>query len=98
MIRKGIMLDLYVRIWISNRYVINLQGRITDYHDNLIRTYNFVEPENKQPTIIAFKSDTSPDQLISAVKELLLLGNYGRMSGFPLLRAGYGSIHDQRTI
>ena len=78
----------FIRTYMDfNGYVINLQGRITDYHDNLIRTYNFVEPENKQPTIIAFKSDTSPDQLISAVKELLLLGNYGRMSGFPLLRA-----------
>lgn len=78
----------FVRTWQDfYGYVINIKQTIYDYYDLYIRTCNLIDPNNNERPYYAFKSDTTPGDLIAAVKELLLLGNMGRLAGFSLLRS-----------
>jgi len=70
-----------------NGYLISLRNMITQYYDWFILTCNEIDPNHKEQTIIAYKSDITHDQLLAATKELLLRGNYGRLAGFALLRS-----------
>ena len=67
-------------------YIANIDFTITNYYDLFVVTCHEIDPDNKETPIIAFRSDIFPEQFLSAIKELLLLGNYGRWAGFPLLR------------
>ena len=78
----------FVRTWQDfNGYLINIKQTIYDYCDLYARTCNAIDPNFKVTPYYAFKSDTTPDELHSAVKELLLHGNMGRVAGFSLLRS-----------
>jgi hypothetical protein len=70
-----------------NGYLINLHNMIAQYYDWFILTCNEIDPDHKEQTVIAYKSDITHDQLLAATKELLLRGNYGRLAGFALLRS-----------
>jgi hypothetical protein len=68
-------------------YLINIRNTITQYYDLFIQTCNKIDPNNKEQTIIAYKSDIGHDQLLAATKELLLHESWGRLAGFTLLRS-----------
>jgi hypothetical protein len=68
-------------------FLINIRNLIIQYYDLFVQTCNEIDPNNKEQTMIAYKSDIGHDQLLSATKELLLRGNFGRLSGFILLRS-----------
>ena len=68
-------------------YLISIRNTITQYHDLFVQTCNKIDPNNKEQTLIAYKSDIGHDQLLAATKELLLRGNWGRLAGFALLRS-----------
>ena len=68
-------------------YLISIRNTITQYYDLFIQTCNKIDPNNKEQTIIAYKSDIGHDQLLAATKELLLHGSWGRLAGFALLRS-----------
>lgn len=68
-------------------FLINIRNTIEQYHDFYVRTCNEIDPNNKEQTIYAYKSDIDHHQLLAAVMELLLHGNRGRLSGFALLRS-----------
>lgn len=68
-------------------YLINIRNTITQYYDLFIQTCNKIDPNNKEETLIAYKSDIGHDQLLAATKELLLHGSWGRLAGFTLLRS-----------
>lgn len=68
-------------------YLISIRNTITQYYDSFVLTCNEIDPKNKEQTVIACKSDTGHDQLLSATRELLLNGNMGRLAGFALLRS-----------
>jgi hypothetical protein len=70
-----------------NGYLINVCRIISQYHDLFILTCNELDPNHKEETIIAKKSDITHDQLLDATKELLLRGDKGRLGGFALLRS-----------
>jgi hypothetical protein len=70
-----------------NGCLINLRSVIVQYYDWFILTCNEIDPNHKEQTVVAYKSDITHDQLLAATKELLLRGNYGRLSGFALLRS-----------
>lgn len=67
--------------------MISIRNIITQYYDLFIQTCNKIDPNNKEQTIIAYKSDIGHDQLLAATKELLLHGSWGRLAGFALLRS-----------
>ena len=68
-------------------YLISIRNTITQYYDLFVQTCNKIDPNNKEQTLIAYKSDIGHDQLLAATKELLLHGNWGRLAGFALLRS-----------
>lgn len=68
-------------------FLINIRNLIVQYYDLFVRTCNEIDPNNKEQTLIAYKSDIGHEQLLSATKELLLRGSFGRLSGFILLRS-----------
>ena len=68
-------------------YLINIRNTITQYYDLFVQTCNKIDPNNKEQTLIAHKSDIRHDQLLAATKELLLHGSWGRLAGFALLRS-----------
>jgi hypothetical protein len=68
-------------------YLINIRNTITQYYDLFVQMCNKIDPNNKEQTIIAYKSDIGHDQLLAATKELLLHGSLGRLAGFELLRS-----------
>jgi hypothetical protein len=68
-------------------YLISIHNTITQYYDLFVRTSNEIDPESQKSTIIAYISDIGPDELLSAVKELLLHGNKGRLAGLSLIRS-----------
>jgi hypothetical protein len=70
-----------------NGYLINLRRIMTQYDDLFILTCNELDPNHKEETLIAKKSDITHDQLLDATKELLLRGDKGRLAGFALLRS-----------
>ncbi len=70
-----------------NGLLISLRNMITQYYERFILTCNEIDPNHKEQTVIAYKSDITHDQLLAATKELLLRGNYGRLAGFALLRS-----------
>jgi len=67
-------------------FLISIRNTIEQYYDSFVLTCNEIDSKNKEQTIYAYKSDIEPDQLLAAVKELLLHGNRGRLAGFALLR------------
>jgi hypothetical protein len=68
-------------------FLINIRSTIEQYYDSYVRTCNEIDPNNKEQTIYAYKSDSDHSQLLAAVKELLLHGNRGRLAGFAVLRS-----------
>jgi hypothetical protein len=68
-------------------YLINIRSTITQYYDLFVQTCNKIDANNRERTIIAYKSDVGHDQLLAATKELLLHGSWGRLAGFALLRS-----------
>ena len=78
----------YSRTWMDfYGNLINIKQSIFQYHDLFIRTANILDPEKKENPYYAYKSDSRPEDLHSAVKELLISGNEGRLEGFQLLRS-----------
>lgn len=68
-------------------YLINIRTTITQYYDLFVQSCNKIDPNSKEQTIIAYKSDIGHDQLLAATKDLLLHGSLGRLAGFALLRS-----------
>ncbi len=68
-------------------YLINIRNTITQYYDLFVQACNKIDCNNKEQTLIAYKSDIGHDQLLTATKELLLHGSWGRLAGFALLRS-----------
>jgi hypothetical protein len=68
-------------------FLISIYNIIEQYYDSFVLACNQIDLNNKEQTIYAYKSDIGHDQLLSAVKELLLQGNKGRLTGFALLRS-----------
>jgi hypothetical protein len=88
----------FVRTWQDMQgYKINIQNAIYQYHDLYIRAGNEIDPRRKETPYYAAKSDHSAEGLIAAVKELILLGNRGRLEGFALLRSVI-EIHLTRSL
>jgi hypothetical protein len=77
--------------------LISIRNTITQYYDLFVQTCNKIDPNNKEQTLIACKSDIGHDQLLAATKELLLRGNWGRLAGFALLRSAI-EIHVTREL
>jgi hypothetical protein len=67
--------------------LINIRNTITQYYDLFVQACNKIDYNNKEQTLIAYKSDMGHDQLLKATKELLLHGSWGRLAGFALLRS-----------
>jgi hypothetical protein len=85
---KRIAFGRFVEVYRDfNGYLINLHNIIARYYDWFILTRNEIDPNHKEQTVIAYKSDITHEQLLAATKELLLRGNYGRLAGFALLRS-----------
>ena len=88
----------FVRTWHDiYGYKINIQNTIYQYYDLFVRAINEIDPKRKETPYHAAKSDSSPEGLIAAVKELILLGNRGRVEGFALLRSVV-EIHLTRSL
>ncbi|MGA9168021.1 MAG: hypothetical protein WB053_11645 [Nitrososphaeraceae archaeon] len=68
-------------------YLISIRNTIIQYYNLFVLTCNKIDPNNKEHTIFAKKSDIGHDELLAATKELLLHGNMGRLAGFALLRS-----------
>ena len=68
-------------------YLLSIRNTIIQYYNLFVLTCNQIDPNNKEHTIFAKKSDIGHDELLAATKELLLHGNMGRLAGFALLRA-----------
>lgn len=68
-------------------YLINIKQTIYDYYDWFVKTCNKIDPDNNELPYHMFKSDEGPGEYAAAVKELILLGNRGRLTGFPLIRS-----------
>jgi hypothetical protein len=68
-------------------YLINIKQTIYDYYDWFVKTCNKIDPDNNESPYYMFKSDEGPGEYAAAVKELILLGNRGRLTGFPLIRS-----------
>jgi hypothetical protein len=85
---KGIAFNRFIRSYQEfYGYLINIRNTITQYYDLFVQTCNKIDSNNKEQTLIAYKSDIGYDQLRAATKELLLLGGLGRLAGFALLRS-----------
>ncbi|MDQ3837828.1 MAG: hypothetical protein M3297_01010 [Thermoproteota archaeon] len=85
---KGIAFNRFIRSYQEfYGYLVNIRNTITQYYDLFVQTCNKIDPNNKEQTLIAYKSDIGHDQLLAATKELLLHGNWGRLAGFVLLRS-----------
>jgi hypothetical protein len=69
-----------------NGYLISIYHTITQYYDLFVHVCNEIDPNNnKEETLIQYNSDMDHSQLLTAIKELLLHGNMGRLVGFPLI-------------
>jgi hypothetical protein len=68
-------------------FLISIRNIIQQYYDLFVRTCNEIDSQNKEKPIYAYRSDIDHDQILAAVKELLLHGNWGRLAGFALLRS-----------
>jgi hypothetical protein len=68
-------------------FLISIHKTIEQYHDSFVLACNQIDSNNKEQTIYAGKSDMDHRQLLDAVKELLLRGNWGRLAGFALSRS-----------
>jgi hypothetical protein len=68
-------------------YLISIRNTILQYYNLFVLTCNKIDPNNKEQSIFAKKSDIGHDELLAATKELLLHGNMGRLAGFALLRS-----------
>ncbi len=78
----------FVRTWQDfYGFLINIKQTIYEYYDLFVRTCNLIDPKNEENPYYEFKSDEGPGELYAAVKELLLHGNRGRLTGFALLRS-----------
>jgi hypothetical protein len=85
---KGIAFNHFIRSYQEfYGYLINIRNTITQYYDLFVQTCNKIDSNNEEQTLIAYKSDIGHEQLIAATKELLLLGGWGRLAGFALLRS-----------
>jgi hypothetical protein len=85
---KRIAFNRFIRSYQDfNGYLINIRNVITQYYDLFVQTCNKIDSNNEEQTLIAYKSDIGYDQLLAATKELLLLGDWGRLAGFALLRS-----------
>lgn len=79
--------NYYVRTWQDFfGYLISTYNTIYDYYDLFVRLNKQLDPQNKDTPYYAAKSDEGPGELQAGVKELLLHGNRGRLTGFSLLR------------
>ena len=80
--------NFYVRSWMDfYGNIINIKETIYQYHDLFVSALNKIDPQNNAKTYYAFKSGGSADGLHAAVKELIILGNVGRLEEFSLLRS-----------
>ena len=79
-------------------FLINIRNTIEQYHDFYVRTCNEIDPNNKEQTIYAYKSDIDHHQLLAAVKELLFYGNRGRLSGFALFKICIRSLYYKKIV
>jgi hypothetical protein len=68
-------------------FLISIYNTIEQYHDSFVLACNQIDSNNKEQTIYAGKSDMDHRQLLDAIKELLLHGNNGRLTGFALSRS-----------
>jgi hypothetical protein len=85
---KGIVFYRFIRSYQEfYGYLINIRNTITQYYDLFVQACNKIDYNNKEQTLIAYKSDMGHDQLLKATKELLLHGSWGRLAGFALLRS-----------
>lgn len=88
----------FVRTWQDlYGYKVNIQNTIYQYYDLYVRAINEIDPNSNETPYYLAKSDTSPEGLQAAVKELLLHGNRGRIDGFVLLRSMV-EIHITRSL
>jgi hypothetical protein len=86
--QRRISYNRYIRTWMDfYGNIVNLKETIFQYHDLFIRAFNKIDPDNKEKTYYAYKSAGSAEGLQEAVKELIILGNMGRLEGFALLRS-----------
>ena len=70
-----------------NGYMISIHEIISDYHDMLEELCKKIDPTYRKARIYAWHSDIGSGDMLSAVEELLLKGNRGRLTGFPLIRS-----------
>ncbi|MBV9176067.1 MAG: hypothetical protein JO297_03425, partial [Nitrososphaeraceae archaeon] len=86
--QKGIEFNHFVRSYQDfNGYLISVYNTINQYYDLFVQVCNEIDPNNKEQTLTQFQSDIDYRELLSAIKELLLHGNMGRLLGFPLVRS-----------
>lgn len=85
---KGKIFNHFIRSYHDlHGYLLNILNVITQYYDLFVQACNEIDPNNKEQSIITYKSDISHFELLAATKELLLHGNIGRLVGFPLIRS-----------
>jgi len=85
---KGIEFNHFVRAYQDfDGYLISIHNTIRQYYDLFVQLCNEIDPNHKEETVTKSQSDVDYHQLLSAIKELLLRGNIGRLVGLPLLRS-----------
>ena len=83
---KGVEFNHFVRAYQDfNGYLISIYNTIRQYYDLFVNVCNEIDSNNNKETITRCQSDIDYRQLLSAIKELLLHGNMGRLVGFHFL-------------
>lgn len=78
----------YSRLYLDfNGCLISINKLLEQYYDHLVLLRKHMDPTINEKTIIAYSSDTFIDEFLQGTNELLLRGNYGRLTGFSLLRS-----------
>lgn len=79
---------LYLRTYYNfHGYVQNIRAVLLQYNDLYVRLVTLLDNTYQERPITIFQSSTNTRELYYGVEDLLLRGNWGRLTGFSLLRS-----------